>query len=100
MEFLSREAIINELQQSFQSYIDKFDIEAIGIFEEEGQADQYYIGYTVTKNNETFHIHTPYIKNANGDLAPISKEWTVESDDPQKDDFKEYNNLDNLFLEL
>lgn len=100
MEFLPREQIINELQQSFQHYIDTFGIEDIGIFEEEGQADQYYMGYTIRKEGETFHIHIPYIKNEHGGLAPIDNEWTVETDDPKKDDLKGYNDLESVFRDI
>jgi hypothetical protein len=88
MEFLSREQIINDLQQSFQPYIEKFGIEDIGIFEEEGQDDRYYIGYTAKKEGKTYHIHTPFIKNNDGGLAPIKNEWTVESDEPQEKDLR------------
>lgn len=100
MEFLSREQIINELQQSFELYIDHFDIEDISIFEEEGQDERYYIGYTVNKDGKTYHIHTPYIKDNNGGLASVSKEWTVESDDPKKDDVTGYNDLESVFREI
>lgn len=44
MEFLPREQIINTLQEPLQSYIDKYGIDDIGIFEEEGQGNQYYLG--------------------------------------------------------
>ncbi|MGP7819449.1 DUF5634 family protein [Niallia sp. 01092] len=100
MEFLSREQIINELQQSFEIYINKFGIENIGIFEEEGQADQYYIGYTVKKDGKTYHIHIPYIKNNTGGLSPIKKEWTVETDDPKEEDVRGYNDLESVFREI
>ena len=40
---------MNELQQSFQPYLNKYGIEAIGIFEEEGQDDRYYLGYTTQR---------------------------------------------------
>lgn len=100
MEFLSREQIINDLQQSFQPYIEKFGIEDIGIFEEEGQDDRYYIGYTAKKEGKTYHIHTPFIKNNNGGLAPIKNEWTVESDEPQEKDLRGYNDLESAFREI
>lgn len=100
MDYLSREQIINELQQSFELYIDKFGIENVGIFEEEGQAERYYMGYTVKKDGKTFHIHIPYTKNNNGELAPINKEWTVESDDPKKDDVRGYKDLESVLREI
>ena len=43
VNYLSREQIMNELQQSFELYLNKYGIENIGIFEEEGQDDRYYL---------------------------------------------------------
>ena len=100
MEFLSREQIINDLQQSFQPYIEKFGIEGIGIFEEEGQDDRYYLGYTARKEGKTYHIHTPFIKNNNGDLTPIKNEWTVETDEPQEDDLRGYSDVESAFRQI
>jgi Family of unknown function (DUF5634) len=97
MEFLTREQIINELQESFQPFIDKYEIEDIGVFEEEGQDDHYYLGYTVRKDGKTFHIHSPYVKNQTGALTPEKNEWTVESDDPKEKDIKGFENLDDAF---
>ena len=100
MEFIAREQVIKELQQSFQNYIDKYGIEDIGIFEEEGQDDHYYLGFTVSKEGRTYHVHTPYIKNNNGGLAPLKQEWTVESDDPREVDLKGYDDLESVFREI
>jgi hypothetical protein len=97
MDFLPREQIINALQEPLQSYISKYGIDDIGIFEEEGQDNQYYMGYTVKKEGKTYHIHSPYTKNDNGGLAPIKNEWTVETDEPQKDDRRGFNDLDQAF---
>jgi hypothetical protein len=96
----TREQIIKSLQQPFQFYIDHFGIDNIGIFEEEGQADLYYLGYTVTKNGKTYHIHTPYKKNDNGRLIHIDTEWTLETDDPQENDLQGYQNLESVFREI
>ncbi|MBS4177747.1 DUF5634 family protein [Lederbergia citrea] len=100
MEFLSREQIINELQQSFQPYIEKFDLDGIGIFEEEGKDNRYYLGYTAEKDGKTYHVHIPYIKNNSGALAPVETEWTVESDDPRDEDRRGYNDVESIFRTL
>jgi Family of unknown function (DUF5634) len=100
MEFLPRKQIIDELQQPFQAYLETFDLDGIGIFEEEGQEDHYYLGYTVAKSGKTYHIHTPYKKNNNGDLAPIKNEWTVETDEPETDDLRGYHDLESAFREV
>ncbi|HZG72950.1 MAG TPA: DUF5634 family protein [Chondromyces sp.] len=100
MEFLSREQIINELQESLPSYIEKFDIDSIGIFEEQGQGNHYYLGYTVNKAGKTYHIHLPYKKNDSGELTPVTSEWIVETDEPDKDDHKGYDDLESVFREI
>ncbi|MEH7380231.1 DUF5634 family protein [Bacillus sp. JJ1533] len=100
MDYLSREQIINELQQSFQPYLNKYGIDDIGIFEEEGQGDRYYLGYTTRKDGKTHHIHLPYKKNNDGGLAPIDSKWTVESDNPLETDLKEFEDLDHVFREI
>ncbi|WP_338451080.1 DUF5634 family protein [Niallia oryzisoli] len=100
MEYLTREQIINDLQQSFQPYIDKFDIEDIGIFEEEGQDDQYFIGYTARKEGKTYHIHTPFKKNNHGELTPIKNEWTIESDEPEREDIRGFKDVESALREI
>ncbi|WP_243296343.1 DUF5634 family protein [Bacillus litorisediminis] len=100
MEFLPREQIIQNLQQSFQTYIYQYGIDDIGIFEEEGQDDRYYLGYTVRKDGKIYHIHTPYQKNNNGELASLHQNWTIETDDPQQEDVKEFPNIESVFREL
>lgn len=100
MLYLSREQIIQELQQSFHTYTEKYGIDDIGIFEEQGPSDLYYIGYTVNKNGETYHIHIPYMKNETGELTPINSEWTVESDDPRRQDLHRFDNLESVFEEI
>lgn len=100
MEFLPREKIINELQQPFQSYIEKYGIDDIGIFEEHGEGDRYYLGYTVNKDGKTFHIHSPYLKNDQGELALENDEWTLESDNPSLEDQRGYDDLESVFRNI
>jgi ABC-type amino acid transport substrate-binding protein len=100
MEFLTREQIIHELQESFHGMMNQYPIDNIGIFEEEGQDDRYYMGYTVKKRGKTYHIHSPYLKNGSGGLTPVQNEWTVESDEPQKEDLKGIHDLESVFREI
>ena len=100
MEFLSREQIIEELQGTLQMYIDEYGIDNIGIFEEEGEDDRYYIGYTATKDGKTYHIHTPFKKDHHGGLIPIEDEWTVEPDEPEGNDLRGYQDLESAFREM
>jgi hypothetical protein len=62
VDYLSREQIMNVLQQSFQPCLNKYGIEDIGIFEEEGQDNRYYLGYTTRKDGKTHHIHLLFKK--------------------------------------
>jgi len=100
VDYLSREQIMNELQESFQPYLNKYGIEAIGLFEEEGQDDRYYLGYTTRKDGKIHHIHLPFQKNGDGGLAAIDRKWTVESDNPQEKDLKDFEDLDHVFREI
>lgn len=100
MQFLSRDDIINDLQQSFQTYINKYGLDDIGIFEEEGQGNQYYIGFTAKKSGRTYHIHAPFIKNQNGELTPSQNDWTIESDEPDRKDLHGFNDVESALSEL
>ena len=100
VNYQSREQIMNVLQQSFQPYLNKYGIEDIGIFEEEGPDDRYYLGYTTRKDGKTHHIHLPFQKNSDGGLAAIDRKWTVESDNPQEKDLKDFEDLDHVFREI
>jgi hypothetical protein len=100
MDFLPREQILRELQHASSEYMEKYNLNDIGIFEEEGQDDQYHLGYTVKKGDKAFHIHTPFVKNDHGELAPASKAWVLESDDPQGDDSGGYPDLESVLREI
>lgn len=95
MEFLPREQIIDEMQQSLQSYLNEYNFDDIGIFEEEGQEERYYMGYTINKNGKTYIVHSPFQKNKAGELSPIAKEWTIETDEPHKKDQKGFHDLES-----
>lgn len=100
VEFLSREEILNDLQQLLPTYLDKYNLDDIGIYEEQGQGDVYYIGYTVKKDGKTYHIHTPYHQNEHGELTSHQQSWTAEPDEPNKEDLKGYHDLDSVFRDI
>ncbi|EDL64833.1 hypothetical protein BSG1_13626 [Bacillus sp. SG-1] len=95
MAFLSREQLINELQTSFPSLMEEYGLEEIGVFEEEGQKDQYYLGYTVKKDGKAYMIHLPYKKDHDGGLEPSSQQWTIESDDPDAADHTGFDSMES-----
>jgi hypothetical protein len=100
MEFIPREQLIDDIQDSFQPIIEKYNVDDIGVFEEEGQDDYYYVGYTVRKNGKVYMVHLPFQKNSEGHLAPAKQEWTVETDEPTEADGEGYDNLDEVFQNI
>ncbi|MCM3585458.1 DUF5634 family protein [Mesobacillus maritimus] len=100
MDFSPREEVLSELQQSFTSYIEKYNLDDIGLFEEQGENQQYHVGYTVKKNGKTYHIHTPYQLNEHGELAALNHEWVAEPDDPNKKDAHSYQDVDSILRTL
>ncbi|WP_026561254.1 DUF5634 family protein [Bacillus sp. J37] len=100
MKYSNRDEVINDLQKAFQPLISKYDIEDIGVFEEQGQKDQYHMGYTIRKDGKTFMVHTPYLKNESGQLLAANNEWTVETDEPNSKDVNGYKGLDEALRSL
>lgn len=97
MDFLSREAIISEMSQSLEELLRKYDLEDIGVFEEEGEANRYYLGYTIRRNGNVHMVHLPFMKNDQGNLAPIDDAWVVES---ENGDTHGYQSLEDAFNSL
>ncbi|WP_077625162.1 DUF5634 family protein [Sediminibacillus massiliensis] len=100
MEYIPREQLISDLQDSFKPIMEKYHVDDIGVFEEEGQDDYYYAGYTVRKNGKVYMVHLPFRKNEQGHLAPAKEKWTVETDDADDRDMSGHDNLDDVFQEL
>jgi len=100
MEYTNRDDVVRELQQSFQPLMTKYGIEDIGVFEEQGQKDIYHMGYTIRKEGKTYMIHTPYLKNEEGQLAPGKDLWTVETDEANTDDVSGFDNLDDALQSI
>jgi hypothetical protein len=100
MAFLSREQLINDLQTAFPSLMEEYGLEDIGIFEEEGQKDQYYLGYTVRKGGKAYMIHLPYKKDHDGGLEPSSHTWTIESDDPDAVDSSGFDSMESALMKI
>ncbi|HZH58551.1 MAG TPA: DUF5634 family protein [Metabacillus sp.] len=100
MEYTTRDKVIRDLQQAFQPLMDKYEIEDIGVFEEQGQNNQYHMGYTIRKEGKTYMVHTPYLKNENGQLKPGNDEWTVETDEPNSKDLSGFKEIDDALRSL
>ncbi|MGG1814380.1 DUF5634 family protein [Cytobacillus firmus] len=72
----------------------------MGIFEEEGQDQYYYLGYTVKKAGKTYHVHSPFVKDGNGGLTPAGNEWTIELDEPDRADSRGFTSIEQALQEL
>ncbi|MDC3415457.1 DUF5634 family protein [Aquibacillus salsiterrae] len=95
----TRQQLITELQDTFETIIETYDIDAIGIFEEEGQDSNYYVGYTVKKDDKEFFINQPY-KKENNQLALLNQQWTIETDEPSTTDKRVLQNLEDVLKEI
>ncbi|MDQ0257317.1 hypothetical protein J2S74_004775 [Evansella vedderi] len=97
MEYISRDTILDTMTDTFSTKMEQYDLDEIGIFEEHGEGDLYYIGYRVRKNDETFMVHQAYKQNDEGHLTPASSEWVIES---ESGDFGEFTSLDEVFRQI
>lgn len=97
MDYLSREAILNEMNETLRTIMDKYNVDDIGIFEEQGEGNHYYIGYTIRKDDEVFMTHTPYVINDEGLLRPEKQEWVIETDEG---DMRGFSSLEEVFEEM
>lgn len=97
MDFLPREQVIHEMTGTLEKMMDVYRLEDVGIFEEEGEDNAYYIGYTVRKNEDVYMIHMPFMKNESGELAPRKVEWVVETD---TEDYHGFESLDDVFTAI
>lgn len=94
MDFLSREKIIQGLINAMPSIMDKYNLDDIGVYEEEGEGDKYYMGYTIRKNGKVYMINTTYVKNEEKKLAQLHNEWTIQQEEGES---KGYQSLENVF---
>lgn len=94
MEFLTREAIMSNMTNSLTKMLHNYQLEDVGVFEEEGEDDRYYIGYTIRKDGKVFMIHQPFLKNVEGQFAPLDNEWVIESEEV---DWHGFDSLDDVF---
>lgn len=94
MDFVNRETIITNMTEEFKPLMERYNIDDIGVYEEEGPHNQYYIGYTVKKDGHVFMINMPYKKNNEDMLAIDKQEWTIQS---EGNEFKGFHSLDDVF---
>ncbi|MGE8203923.1 DUF5634 family protein [Heyndrickxia sp. NPDC080065] len=97
MDYIKRETLIDQMNGQLKDIMDKYQLEDIGIYEEEGAGKDYYLGYTVRKNGKIFMLDMPYVKDDSGELALKEKVWTIQSDEGE---IKGLHSLDDVFNEI
>jgi hypothetical protein len=84
MDVQSRNTIINSLEGDFNTLMEQYNLDRIGVYEEEGKDNLYYMGYTVVKDGKTYMLSTPYSKDNNGQLSSKNAPWTLQAEDGEK----------------
>ncbi|MFC0612658.1 DUF5634 family protein [Scopulibacillus daqui] len=80
MEYVPRETILNDLKSEMENIMDDYGLEDIGIYEEEGEGKDYYIGYTIRKDGKIYMINIPFVKNDKNELAIAEQSWTIQQE--------------------
>jgi hypothetical protein len=78
--------------------LDKYDLDDIGIYEEEGQDPHYYMGYTIRKDGLVYMVNRPYVKNENNELAVEKEEWTIQTD--EGNEVKGIHSIEEVFQKI
>jgi hypothetical protein len=97
LDYQSRETIMDDMNHGLAQLMNRYQLDDIGIYEEEGAGKNYYLGYTVRKDGKVFMINIPYEKNEEGELAAQDQEWTIQAETGEK---KGYRSLNEVFEEI
>ncbi|GAB1771966.1 DUF5634 family protein [Priestia megaterium] len=97
MEYVKREAAINELTHHMDDMLNKYNLQGVSVYEEEGEGNHYYLGYTVKKNDQVFMLNRPYLKDKDGKLAVEKQEWTVQGNEGETNG---YTSLEDAFQKI
>ena len=97
MEYIKYEEVKNNMNHQLHELMSKYDLEDIGIYEEEGAGNTYYMGYTVRKDGKIFMVNMPYQKDRHGGLALQQQEWTIQEDAGET---KGYHSLEDVFSHI
>ncbi|QIZ67553.1 DUF5634 family protein [Geobacillus subterraneus] len=88
MEFAPRRVILEEFIDTLEPMMETYGLDQVGIFEERGEGNRYYVGYTINKDDEMITIHMPFIQNERGELALEKQEWTIRKDGQEKKGYR------------
>ncbi|MEW8986863.1 MAG: DUF5634 family protein [Bacillus sp. (in: firmicutes)] len=45
-------------------------------------------------------MHAPFLKNHNGELAPAQADWTIETDEPEGEDYHGFHDPESALSEI
>ncbi len=97
MEYVPYVQLKNDMTHQLKGLMTKYDLEDIGIYEEEGIGDTFYMGYTVRKDGKIYMVNMPYKKDHYGRLALQNQDWTIQFEDGES---KGYQSLDEVFSHI
>ncbi|WP_077623294.1 DUF5634 family protein [Sediminibacillus massiliensis] len=100
MDEISLDQIADDLRDSFRPLAEKYNLDDIGLFEEEGQDNAYHIGYAIKKDGRVFMVYLPFIQGEEGYLTLAKQEWTVQTENPTDDDLKGFANIEDVLQKL
>lgn len=98
MEYKHRDELLDDFIHSLEPMLEKYELEDIGIYEEEGQGAHYFMGYTIRKEGKVYMVNRPYVKNDNKELALEKEEWTIQTD--EGDEVKGLHSIDEVFEKI
>ncbi|GIN84542.1 hypothetical protein J6TS2_09280 [Heyndrickxia sporothermodurans] len=97
MDYINRETLLDQMNAQLKDMMERYQLEDIGIYEEEGMGKDYYIGYTIRKNGKIYMLSMPYEKNGLGKLSLKNKEWTIQGEEGEA---KVFHSLEDVFLKI
>lgn len=98
MDFIKREEFLHMMNETLGPIMETYNLEDVGIYEEQGAGDTYYLGYTVRKDGKIYMVNTSCAKNDHGELAVKEYEWTIQTDEGNEK--KGFHTLKDVFEEI
>ncbi|MBM7646628.1 hypothetical protein JOD45_002860 [Scopulibacillus daqui] len=95
MEYVTRETILKHMSRDLENVMNRYDVDDVGIYEEQGEGDHYYIGYTVRKDGKVYMINMPFVKDDENKLAVAEQSWTIQGENGNEQ--KGFKTLDEVF---
>jgi len=97
LNYIPYEQLKNDMTHQLKELMTKYDLEDIGIYEEEGTGDTFYLGYTIRKDGRIYMVNMPYKKDHHGRLALEHQDWTIQEEEGES---KGYQSLEEVFSHI